>query len=179
MIRRPPRSTLFPYTTLFRSEGVAIQEENQTVATITIQNFFRQYEKLSGMTGTAATEADEFMHIYKMEVVSIPTHKPMIRDDKDDLVYRTRKAKYGAVVEDIVERHREGQPVLVGTVSVEVSEHLSGLLKRRGVKHNVLNAKHHEREADIIAEAGEKGAVTIATNMAGRGTDIKLGRSEE
>jgi preprotein translocase subunit SecA len=156
-------------------EGVEIQEENQTVATITIQNFFRQYEKLSGMTGTAATEADEFMHIYKMEVVSIPTHKDMIRDDKDDLVYKTRKAKYGAVVEDIVGRHREGQPVLVGTVSVEVSEHLSGLLKRRGVKHNVLNAKHHEREAEIIAEAGEKGAVTIATNMAGRGTDIKLG----
>jgi preprotein translocase subunit SecA len=156
-------------------EGVEILEENQTVATITIQNFFRQYEKLSGMTGTAATEADEFMHIYKMEVVSIPTHKDMIRDDKDDLVYKTRKAKYGAVVEDIVGRHREGQPVLVGTVSVEVSEHLSGLLKRRGVKHNVLNAKHHEREAEIIAEAGEKGAVTIATNMAGRGTDIKLG----
>src|SRR3712207_3390780 len=127
------------------------------------------------MTGTAATEADEFMHIYKMEVVSIPTHKDMIRDDKDDLVYKTKKAKYGAVVEDIVERHREGQPVLVGTVSVEVSEHLSGMLKRRGVKHNVLNAKHHEREAEIIAEAGEKGAVTIATNMAGRGTDIKLG----
>jgi preprotein translocase subunit SecA len=156
-------------------EGVAIREENQTVATITIQNFFRQYEKLSGMTGTAATEADEFMHIYKMEVVSIPTHKEMIRDDKDDLVYKTKKAKYGAVVEDIVERNREGQPILVGTVSVEVSEHLSNLLKRRGIRHNVLNAKHHEREAEIVAEAGERGAVTIATNMAGRGTDIKLG----
>jgi preprotein translocase subunit SecA len=156
-------------------EGVKIREENQTVATITIQNFFRQYDKLSGMTGTAATEADEFMHIYKMEVVSIPTHREMIRDDKDDLVYKTEKAKHGAVVEDIVERHREGQPVLVGTVSVEVSERLSELLKRRGVKHNVLNAKQHEREAETIVEAGERGAVTIATNMAGRGTDIKLG----
>jgi preprotein translocase subunit SecA len=156
-------------------EGVEIREENQTVATITIQNFFRQYDKLSGMTGTAATEADEFMHIYKMEVVSIPTHKDMIRDDKDDLVYKTKKAKYAAVVDDIAERNRAGQPILVGTVSVEVSEHLSGLLKRHGIGHNVLNAKQHEREAEIIAEAGERGAVTIATNMAGRGTDIKLG----
>jgi preprotein translocase subunit SecA len=156
-------------------EGVAIREENQTVATITIQNFFRQYDKLAGMTGTAATEADEFMHIYKMEVVSIPTHKPMVRDDRDDLVYKSKKGKLNAAVEDIVERHREGQPILVGTVSVDVSEHLSGMLKRRGIKHNVLNAKQHEREAEIIAEAGERGAVTIATNMAGRGTDIKLG----
>ena len=156
-------------------EGVAIREENQTVATITIQNFFRQYEKLSGMTGTAATEADEFMHIYKMAVVSIPTHKEMIREDKDDLVYRSKKAKYDSVVQDIDERHEKGQPVLVGTVSVEVSEHISTLLKRRGIKHNVLNAKQHEREAEIIAEAGERGLVTIATNMAGRGTDIKLG----
>jgi preprotein translocase subunit SecA len=156
-------------------EGVAIREENQTVATITIQNFFRQYDKLSGMTGTAATEADEFMHIYKMEVVSVPTHMEMIRDDRDDLVYKSRKSKYGAVVDDIAERNRAGQPILVGTVSVEVSEHLSNLLKRRGIKHNVLNAKQHEREAEIVAEAGERGAVTIATNMAGRGTDIKLG----
>src|SRR4029453_11541908 len=138
-------------------------------------NFFRMYDKLSGMTGTAATEADEFMHTYKMEVVSIPTHEEMIRDDKDDLVYKTEKSKHKAVVEDIVERNKLGQPILVGTVSVDVSERLSTLLKRRGIAHNVLNAKQHEREAEIIAEAGERGAVTIATNMAGRGTDIKLG----
>ena len=156
-------------------EGVQIREENQTVATITIQNYFRQYDKLAGMTGTAATEADEFMHIYEMGVVSIPTHMPMIREDKDDLVYKTKNAKYGAVIEDLVERYKKGQPVLVGTVSVDVSEHLSTLLKRHGVKHEVLNAKQHEREAEIVAGAGEKGSVTIATNMAGRGTDIKLG----
>ncbi len=156
-------------------EGVEIREENQTVATITIQNFFRMYDKLSGMTGTAATEADEFMHTYKMEVVSIPTHEEMIRDDKDDLVYKTEKSKHKAVVEDISERNKKGQPVLVGTVSVDVSERLSALLNRRGIAHNVLNAKQHEREAEIVAEAGEQGAVTIATNMAGRGTDIKLG----
>jgi len=156
-------------------EGVEIREENQTVATITIQNFFRMYDKLSGMTGTAATEADEFMHTYKMEVVSIPTHKEMVRDDRDDLVYKTEKAKFKAVADDIAERNRLGQPILVGTVSVDVSERLSQLLKRRGIAHNVLNAKQHEREAEIILEAGERGAVTIATNMAGRGTDIKLG----
>ena len=156
-------------------EGVEIKEENQTVATITIQNFFRQYDKLGGMTGTAATEADEFMHIYKMEVVSIPTNEEMVRDDKDDLVYKAKKDKYNAVIEDIAERNKKGQPVLVGTVSVEVSERLSAMLKRRGVRHNVLNAKQHEREAETIAEAGERGSVTIATNMAGRGTDIKLG----
>jgi preprotein translocase subunit SecA len=156
-------------------EGVEIKEENQTVATITIQNFFRMYDKLSGMTGTAATEADEFMHTYKMEVVSIPTHEEMIRDDKDDLVYKSEKSKHKAVVEDIVERNKQGQPILVGTVSVDVSERLSALLGRRGIAHNVLNAKQHEREAEIIAGAGERGAVTIATNMAGRGTDIKLG----
>ena len=158
-------------------EGVEIKEENQTVATITIQNFFRMYDKLSGMTGTAATEADEFMHTYKMEVVSIPTHEEMIRDDKDDLVYKTEKSKHKAVVEDIIERNKQGQPILVGTVSVDVSERLSALLNRRGIAHNVLNAKQHEREAEIIAGAGERGAVTIATNMAGRGTDIKLGES--
>ncbi len=156
-------------------EGVKILEENQTVATITIQNFFRMYDKLSGMTGTAATEADEFMHTYKMEVVSIPTHRDMVRDDKDDLVYKTEKAKFQAVADDIAERNKLGQPILVGTVSVDVSERLSALLKRRGIAHNVLNAKQHEREADVIAEAGDRGAVTIATNMAGRGTDIKLG----
>jgi preprotein translocase subunit SecA len=156
-------------------EGVEIKEENQTVATITIQNFFRIYDKLSGMTGTAATEADEFMHTYKMEVVSIPTHKDMVRDDRDDLVYKTEKAKFAAVADDISERNKAGQPILVGTVSVDVSERLSTLLKRRGIAHNVLNAKQHEREAEIILEAGERGAVTIATNMAGRGTDIKLG----
>src|SRR5919202_3521812 len=156
-------------------EGVAIKEENQTVATITIQNYFRQYDKLAGMTGTAATEADEFMHTYKMGVVSVPTHMPMIREDKDDFVYSTKNAKYNAVAEDITERHQKGQPILVGTVSVELSEHLSTMLKRRGIKHEVLNDKQHEREAEIIAFAGEKGSVTIATNMAGRGTDIKLG----
>ena len=156
-------------------EGVEIREENQTVATVTIQNFFRGYDKLAGMTGTAATEADEFMHIYKMEVVSIPTNETMVRDDKQDLVYKTRKSKYAAALQDIIERNEKGQPVLVGTTSVEVSEQLSGFLKQRGVKHNVLNAKQHEREAETILEAGERGAVTIATNMAGRGTDIKLG----
>ncbi|MBA2694054.1 MAG: preprotein translocase subunit SecA [Rubrobacter sp.] len=156
-------------------EGVEIREENQTVATVTIQNFFRQYDKLAGMTGTAATEADEFMHTYEMEVVSIPTHKDMIRIDNDDLVYKHWKAKYNAVVDDIEERNKAGQPVLVGTVSVEVSELLGTMLKRRGIRHNILNAKQHEREAEVIIEAGEKGSVTIATNMAGRGTDIKLG----
>jgi preprotein translocase subunit SecA len=156
-------------------EGVEIREENQTVATVTIQNFFRGYDKLAGMTGTAATEADEFMHIYKMEVVSIPTNENMVRDDKQDLVYKTRKSKYAAVLQDIIERHEKGQPVLVGTTSVDVSEQLAGLLKQRGVRHNVLNAKQHEREAETIMEAGERGSVTIATNMAGRGTDIKLG----
>jgi preprotein translocase subunit SecA len=156
-------------------EKVRIREENQTLATITLQNYFRMYEKLAGMTGTAATEADEFMHIYKLEVVSIPPNRPMIRDDRNDFIYKTKKAKFKAVVEDIVDCHKRGQPVLVGTISIETSEYLSEMLKRRGIPHNVLNAKHHEKEAEIIKDAGQRGAVTIATNMAGRGTDIKLG----
>ncbi len=156
-------------------EKVRIREENQTLATITLQNYFRMYEKLAGMTGTAATEADEFRHIYKLETVTIPTHMPMIRADMADLIYKTEQAKFNAVVEDIVERHGRGQPVLVGTISIERSERLSAMLKKRGVKHEVLNAKYHEREAEIIALAGQAHAVTIATNMAGRGTDIVLG----
>ncbi|MBE0429738.1 MAG: preprotein translocase subunit SecA [Thermoleophilia bacterium] len=156
-------------------EKVRIREENQTLATITLQNYFRMYEKLAGMTGTAATEADEFRHIYKLEVVSIPPNRPMVRDDRNDLIYQTKKFKYKAVVEDVADCHERGQPVLVGTVSVEVSEHLSEMLRRRGIDHSVLNAKHHDKEADIIKDAGQKGAVTIATNMAGRGVDIKLG----
>ncbi|HET7385249.1 MAG TPA: preprotein translocase subunit SecA [Nocardioidaceae bacterium] len=160
-------------------EGVDIREEYQTLATITLQNYFRLYDKLAGMTGTAMTEASEFDKIYKLGVVPIPTNKPMIRADQRDLVYRTEDAKYAAVVDDIAERHRNGQPVLVGTVSVEKSEHLSGLLKRQGVPHTVLNAKQHADEAKIVAMAGHKGAVTVATNMAGRGTDIMLGGSVE
>ena len=156
-------------------ENVKIQEENVTVATVTIQNYFRMYKKLAGMTGTALTEANEFHDIYALEVVPIPTHRPMVRDDRNDQIYRTKDEKFAAVVEDIVERHTLGQPVLVGTISVEVSEHLSTLLGRRGVEHEVLNAKNHEREALIIEGAGQRGAVTIATNMAGRGVDIKLG----
>jgi preprotein translocase subunit SecA len=157
-------------------ENVKIQEENVTVATVTIQNYFRMYRKLSGMTGTAATEAAEFHEIYGLEVVPVPTHRPMVRMDQNDQIYRTKEEKFAAVVEDIVERHATGQPVLVGTISVEVSEHLSTLLSRRGVPHEVLNAKNHEREALIIEGAGQPGAVTIATNMAGRGVDIKLGQ---
>jgi preprotein translocase subunit SecA len=156
-------------------EGVQIQNENQTLATITLQNYFRLYEKLSGMTGTAMTEANEFSQIYKLGVVPIPTNKPMVRDDQADVVYQTVAAKFEAVVEDIKERHEAGQPVLVGTTSVEKSEMLSTALKRSGVPHEVLNAKYHEREAAIVAQAGRKGAVTVATNMAGRGTDIMLG----
>ncbi|MBE0446740.1 MAG: preprotein translocase subunit SecA [Actinobacteria bacterium] len=158
-------------------EGVRIREENQTLATITLQNYFRMYEKLAGMTGTAATEADEFMHIYKLETVVIPTNMPMVRDDMADVIYKTEDIKFKAVIDDIVERHHRGQPVLVGTVSIERSERFSKMLKRRGVPHEVLNAKHHEREAEIIAQAGKRGAVTIATNMAGRGVDIILGGS--
>ena len=156
-------------------EGLKIREENQTLATITLQNYFRMYGKLSGMTGTASTEANEFNKIYETEVVSIPTHRPMVRDDQNDLIFKTKDAKFGAVVNDIKEAHDRGQPVLVGTISVEVSEMLSGMLERRGVPHTVLNAKQHEKEAEIIARAGERGSVTIATNMAGRGVDIKLG----
>ena len=160
-------------------EGVKIQDENQTLATITLQNFFRLYNRLSGMTGTAMTEAAEFQQIYKLGVVPIPTNRPAQRLDQPDLVYRTAEAKYKAVIEDIGFRHRNGQPVLVGTASVETSEYMSTLLTRAGIKHEVLNAKYHEREAAIVAEAGRKGAVMVATNMAGRGTDIMLGGNPE
>ncbi|MGH3013872.1 MAG: preprotein translocase subunit SecA, partial [Gaiellaceae bacterium] len=157
-------------------EGVAIKEEHVTLATITLQNYFRLYEKLAGMTGTAKTEEKEFQEIYDLSVVEIPTNEPVARNDENDYIYKTKEAKYDAVIADIEERHEAGQPVLVGTISVEVSEHLSQLLERHGIPHNVLNAKQHEREAQIIIDAGEPGAVTIATNMAGRGVDIKLGK---
>ncbi|HWI49097.1 MAG TPA: preprotein translocase subunit SecA, partial [Rummeliibacillus sp.] len=156
-------------------EGVEIQNESMTMATITFQNYFRMYEKLSGMTGTAKTEEEEFRNIYNMYVVVIPTNKPIARDDRPDLIYASMQGKFEAVANDIAERHKNGQPVLVGTVAIETSELISHLLSKRGIPHNVLNAKNHEREAEIVAEAGHKGAVTIATNMAGRGTDIKLG----
>ncbi|ADL43150.1 preprotein translocase, SecA subunit [Caldicellulosiruptor obsidiansis OB47] len=156
-------------------EGVRIERESKTLATITFQNYFRLYKKLAGMTGTAKTEEQEFREIYKLDVIEIPTHKPMIRIDHPDKVYKTEKAKFDAIVQEIVETHKKGQPVLVGTVSIEKSEMLSEMLKKHGIKHEVLNAKHHEKEAMIIAKAGQKGAVTIATNMAGRGTDIVLG----
>ncbi|MBK7820376.1 MAG: preprotein translocase subunit SecA [Tessaracoccus sp.] len=160
-------------------EGVQIKDEYQTLATITLQNYFRMYDKLAGMTGTAKTEESEFQKIYGLGVIPIPTNRPMIRADRPDLIYRTQEAKYEAIVADVVERHAKGQPILMGTASVEKSELLSGLLKRAGVPHQVLNAKHHEREAAIVAEAGRKGAVTVSTNMAGRGTDIMLGGNPE
>src|SRR4051794_10901732 len=160
-------------------EGVQIQSENQTLATITLQKYFRMYDKLAGMTGTAQTEAAEFMSIYKLGVVSIPTNRPMVRQDQQDLIYKHEVAKFDAVVDDIADRHEAGQPVLVGTTSVEKSEYLAEKLRERGIRHEVLNAKHHAREAAIVAQAGRKGAVTVATNMAGRGTDIMLGGNAE
>ncbi len=160
-------------------EGVKVERESKTLATITFQNFFRMYNKLSGMTGTAQTEADEFMEIYKLDVIEIPTNRPIQRHDHADVVYKTEQAKFNAVIEKIIECHEKGQPVLVGTISIEKSELLSKMLARHGVKHEVLNAKYHEKEAEIVAQAGKLGAVTIATNMAGRGTDIMLGGNAE
>ena len=160
-------------------EGVQVARESRTLATITFQNYFRLYDKLSGMTGTAMTEEPEFNEIYNLDIIAVPTNKPMIRKDYDDVVYQTEKAKFNAVIDQVIECHEKGQPVLVGTVSIDKSELLSSMLKRRGIKHNVLNAKQHAREAEIVAQAGKKGAVTIATNMAGRGTDILLGGNAE
>jgi preprotein translocase subunit SecA len=160
-------------------EGVKVQKESMTLATITFQNFFRMYSKLAGMTGTAKTEEEEFQKIYDLDVIQIPTYRPVVRDDMDDLVYRTQEGKFKAVIEDIAEKHKADQPVLVGTVAIETSEYVSKLLDRRGIEHEVLNAKNHEREATIIAQAGRPGAVTIATNMAGRGVDILLGGNAE
>ncbi|MBK3331962.1 preprotein translocase subunit SecA [Persephonella atlantica] len=160
-------------------EGVKIEAENQTLASITFQNYFRMYDKLAGMTGTAETEAEEFKEIYGLDVLVIPTNKPVIRKDYPDLVYKTKKEKFDAAIKEIEQLHKQGRPILVGTASIETSEHLSALLKKKGIKHHVLNAKHHEKEAEIIAQAGRIGAVTIATNMAGRGTDILLGGNPE
>jgi len=160
-------------------EGVKVENENQTLATITFQNYFRMYEKLAGMTGTADTEAPEFAKIYNLEVIVVPTNKPMIRDDKGDMIYKNERVKAKAIIEEIENLHQKGQPVLVGTISIEKSEILAGMLKRRGIRHHVLNAKQHDREAEIVAQAGRYGAVTISTNMAGRGTDIVLGGNPE
>ena len=160
-------------------EGVNVRQESKTLATITFQNYFRLYKKLSGMTGTAMTESEEFAEIYSLDVIEIPTNRPMIRKDRDDVMYKTEKAKFNAIIEQVRKCNEKGQPVLVGTVSIEKSEQLSSALKRSGIKHEVLNAKHHEREAEIVAQAGKLGAVTIATNMAGRGTDIILGGNAE
>ena len=160
-------------------ENVKIERENQTLATVTFQNYFRMYKKLAGMTGTAETEAAEFDKIYKLEVVVIPTNRDLRRIENSDVVYRTEKEKYFAAADELMRLAATGQPVLVGTTSVEKSERLSDLLKKKGVKHVVLNAKHHEKEAEIVAQAGRKGAITISTNMAGRGTDILLGGNPE
>lgn len=160
-------------------EGIEVQRESKTLATITFQNYFRMYDKISGMTGTAKTEEEEFKSIYSMDVVEIPTNEPILREDYPDAIYKTVKGKYEAVAQEIEDRHKEGQPILVGTISIEHSELFASLLKKRGIPHEVLNAKHHEREADIVAQAGRKGVVTIATNMAGRGTDILLGGNPE
>ena len=160
-------------------EHVKIADESKTLATITFQNYFRMYDKLSGMTGTAMTEEAEFEEIYKLDVIETPTNKPMIRKDNSDIIYKNENAKFRAVINDIKKSHEKGQPVLVGTVSIEKSEKLSKLLDKEGIKHTVLNAKYHEKEAEIVAQAGKFGAVTIATNMAGRGTDIMLGGNSE
>ena len=155
-------------------ENVKIEAATQTFATVTLQNYFRMYRKLSGMTGTAVTEAGEFWEIYKLDVIEIPTNKPIARDDRDDLVYKTKREKYNAVIDEVTNLSKAGRPVLIGTTSVEISELLGKMLSIRKIPHNVLNAKLHKKEADIVAEAGKPGQVTIATNMAGRGTDIKL-----